>query len=165
MVSLRNVQNTDLEQLLLIENEGFSKEEAATKEAFVERIQLIADTFIVAEKDGKILGYINGPIINQPYITDNLFKEIKENPKSRGYQSILGLAVSKNARNQGIAKILIEKMEELVEKNQREGITLTCKQELVSFYEKCGFVNHGLSESKHGGVSWYNLVKLRKGMN
>jgi ribosomal protein S18 acetylase RimI-like enzyme len=161
MISLRNVQSTDLEQLLVIENEGFSKEEAATKEAFVQRIQLIPDTFIVAEKEGKILGYINGPIINQPYITDDLFEEIKLNSKRGGYQSVLGLAVSNQARNQGIAKILIEKMEELVEENEREGITLTCKQDLVSFYEKFGFVNHGMSESQHGGILWYNMVKIR----
>ncbi|MDI2587481.1 GNAT family N-acetyltransferase [Psychrobacillus sp. NEAU-3TGS] len=165
MITLRNVQPTDLEQLLFIENEGFAIEEAATKEAFIERIQLIADTFIIAEREGEILGYINGPIINQPYITDDLFKEIKENPKRGGYQSILGLAVSRRARGQGIAKVLMEKMEELGEENNREGITLTCKEELVSFYEKLGFVNHGLSESKHGGVSWYNLVKLRAGEN
>ena len=47
---------TDLEQLILIENEGFSIEETATKEVFIERIQLIPYTFIVAEKeDGKSL--------------------------------------------------------------------------------------------------------------
>lgn len=159
MITLRNVQSTDLEQLLLIENEGFSIEEAATKEAFVERIQLIPDTFIVAVKEGEILGYINGPIINKPYITDDLFEKIKENPSRGGYQSILGLAVSNQARGQGLAKILIEKMEQLVEEKEREGITLTCKQNLVSFYEKLGFVNHGLSESQHGGVRWYNMVK------
>ncbi|MDM5340981.1 GNAT family N-acetyltransferase [Fictibacillus enclensis] len=159
MISLRKVHPADLEQLLVIENEGFSREEAATKEALVERIQRIADTFIVAETDEKILGFINGPVINQPYITDGLFKEIIENPKRGGYQSVLGLAVSKQARNQGIAKLLIEKMEELMRENEREGITLTCKQELVSFYEKLGFVNHGISESKHGGVTWYNLIK------
>jgi len=165
MITLRNVQAADLEQLLLIENEGFSREEAATKDAFVERIRLIADTFILAEKEGVILGYINGPVINQPYITDDLFKEIRENQRRGGYQSVLGLAVSKQARSQGIAKLLLEKMEEGVIENEREGITLTCKQELVIFYEKFGFVNHGLSESTHGGVSWYNMVKLREGMN
>jgi len=159
MISLRNVQATDLEQLLLIENEGFPIEEAATKEAFVERIQLIPDTFIVAEKQGEILGYLNGPIIHQPYITDDLFEKIKENPKKGGYQSVLGLAVSKQHRNQGIAIMLIEKMEELVGENEREGITLTCKQELVPFYKKLGFVSHGMSESQHGGVRWYNMVK------
>ncbi|TCP27822.1 acetyltransferase (GNAT) family protein [Scopulibacillus darangshiensis] len=60
--------------------------------------------------------------------------------------------MSKQARNQGIAKVLIEKMEGLTEENGREGITLTCKQKLVTFYEKVGFVNHGMSESQHGGV-------------
>lgn len=165
MISLRSAQIADLDQLLAIENEGFSKEEAATKEALLERIQLIPDTFIVAEKNGKILGFINGPIINQPYITDDLFKKIKENPKSGGYQSILGLVVSKHARNQSIAKILMRRMEELVKENERTGITLTCKQELVSFYEKLHFVNHGISESAHGGVQWFDLIKLRKDMN
>ncbi|MFC3746991.1 GNAT family N-acetyltransferase [Paenibacillus sp. GCM10012306] len=160
MISLRNVQLTDLEHLLFIENEGFSKEEAATKEAFVERIGLIADTFIVAEQEGQIIGYINGPIISQPYITDDLFTKIKENPKKGGYQSVLGLVVSKQARNQGVAKYLIDKMEYISLENERSGITLTCKEELVPFYEKLGFVNHGLSESKHGGISWYNLLKV-----
>jgi len=162
MISLRNVKATDIEQLLLIENEGFPLEEAATKEAFVERIRLIPDTFIVAEREGVILGYINGPVMNELYITDDLFEKINKNPKKGGYQSVLGLAVSKQVRNQGIAKMLMEKMEELVEENEREGITLTCKQELVSFYEKMGFVNHGMSESKHGGVNWYNMVKSRE---
>ena len=58
MISLRNVQKTDLEQLLFIENQGFSIEEAATKETFVERIQLIADTFIVAERKGRSTGLL-----------------------------------------------------------------------------------------------------------
>ncbi|OCA81666.1 histone acetyltransferase [Bacillus sp. FJAT-27225] len=165
MIVLRNVQKTDLPQLLIIENEGFSSEEAATKEAFVERIQLIPDTFIVAVNDGELLGFINGPIINQPYITDDLFKESEENPKRGGYQSILGLAVSKQFRNQGIAKTLIKKMEELVEENDREGMTLTCKEELIPFYEKAGFKNHGISDSKHGGVTWYNMVKTREAID
>ncbi|WP_342489992.1 GNAT family N-acetyltransferase [Bacillus sp. FSL M8-0049] len=164
MVILRNVQLDDLDELLVIENEGFSTEEAATKEAIIERIRLINDTFIVAEKEGNIVGYINGPVINQPYITDDLFEEIKENTSKGGYQSILGLVVSKSARNQRIAKLLVEKMEELVKENRREGITLTCKKELIPFYEKLDFKNHGRSHSQHGGFTWYNLLKLRKDM-
>ncbi|MDI4645895.1 GNAT family N-acetyltransferase [Cohnella hashimotonis] len=159
MLVLRNVQPSDLAQLVRIENEGFSQEEAATKEAFAERIALIPDTFVVAEDEGEILGYINGPIIDRPYITDDLFKEIKENPEKGGYQSVLGLAVSEKARGQGVAKKLMDTWEELAKENAREGITLTCKEELIPFYEKQGFVNRGKSESQHGGVIWYNLVK------
>lgn len=161
MITLRNVHSEDLQDLLRIENEAFLKKEAATKEAFEERIQMIPDTFIVAEKNGEIVGYINGPVIQQPYITDDLFKRINRNPEKGGYQSILGVAVDKRARKQGIAKILIRKMEELVKENEREGITLTCKLELVPFYEKLGFANHGISKSQHGGVVWYNMVKMK----
>lgn len=81
MVILRNVQLDDLDELLVIENEGFSTEEAATKEAIIERIRLINDTFIVAEKEGNIVGYINGPVINQPYITDDLLKKLRKIPQ------------------------------------------------------------------------------------
>lgn len=161
MLTLRNVHPADLEQLILIENEGFTEEEAATREAFIERIRFIPDTFVVAEQDGKILGYVNGPIIYQPYITDDLFTEIRTNPARGGYQSILGLAVSEQARGRGIAKLLMDKLDELAAANDREGITLTCKEELIPFYEKLDFTNEGVSDSEHGGIRWYNLVKRR----
>ncbi|MFP9126489.1 GNAT family N-acetyltransferase [Niallia sp. BSM11] len=158
MIQIRNVKETDLERLLTIENEGFTKEEAATKEAFLERIALIKDTFLVAEKEGKIIGYINGPIIPYPYITDDLFESIQQNPSAGGFQSILGLAVAKEARYKGVSLLLMNKLKELVIKNNRLGITLTCKEELIPFYEKLGFKNHGLSESQHAGTAWYNLI-------
>lgn len=159
MFTFRNVRSTDLEQLLVLENEGFSKEEAATKQALMDRIKGIPDTFIVAEKEGQIVGYINGPIINQQYITDDLFETITKNPVTGGFQSILGVVVAKDARKQGVARTLMEKIAELAQANQRQGITLTCKQDLIPFYEKLGFANHGVSESQHGGVRWYNMVK------
>ena len=37
------------------------------------------------------------------------------------------------------------------------GLVLTCKKELVEFYEQFGYVNEGLSKSVHGGVSWYDM--------
>ncbi|OWR32574.1 histone acetyltransferase [Saccharibacillus sp. O23] len=161
MITLRNVRPTDLDRLVLIENEGFTADEAATREAFIERIRFIPDTFIVAEQEGTLLGYVNGPIIDQPYITDDLFTESQANPARGGYQSILGLAVSGQARGRGVAKLLMDKLEELAETNDREGITLTCKEELIPFYEKLGFANEGVSESEHGGIRWYNLLKRR----
>ncbi|MEH7523080.1 CpaF family protein [Bacillus sp. JJ1503] len=80
----------------------------------------------------------------------------------RGYfVGALDLIVQTSRFSDGRRRIV--NIAELVEENEREGITLTCKQELVSFYEKFGFVDHGMSESNHGGVRWYNMVKLREG--
>ena len=60
----RNVVAGDLESLIQLENEGFTKEEAATTQALKQRIEIIPDTFIVAEENNQIVGYINGPAIS-----------------------------------------------------------------------------------------------------
>ncbi|ELK46635.1 GNAT family N-acetyltransferase [Halobacillus sp. ACCC02827] len=158
-MEIRNVRKTDLDSLMTIEREGFTEGEAATKQAMLERIHLIADTFLVAEKGGVVLGYINGPVIDNPFITDDLFERITTNPSRGGYQAILGVAVSEQARRQGIAASLFHEIERLAKENGREGVTLTCKEELISFYEKLGYVHCGRSNSVHGGVAWYNLIK------
>ena len=39
----------------------------------------------------------------------------------------------------------------------RRGCVLTCKNKLVHYYEKFGFVNEGVSQSTHGGAVWYDM--------
>ena len=39
----------------------------------------------------------------------------------------------------------------------RRGLVLTCKDRLVHYYAKFGFVSEGVSESTHGGVVWYQM--------
>ncbi|MGE7918358.1 GNAT family N-acetyltransferase [Viridibacillus sp. NPDC093762] len=159
MLKIRNVKLEDLPELVTIENLCFSKEEAATEVAFENRIQLISDSFYVAEVEGIIVGLINGPVIERPEITDDLFSAIKQNPTTGGYQSILGLAVSPEYQNQGIASALLVHLEKEAATSKRETITLTCKEELIGYYEKQGYNNDGISKSVHGGEVWYNMSK------
>ena len=39
----------------------------------------------------------------------------------------------------------------------REGLVLTCKDKLVPYYAKFGFVSEGISQSTHGDVIWYQM--------
>ena len=39
----------------------------------------------------------------------------------------------------------------------RLGLVLTCKEKLIHYYSKYGFVNEGLSKSTHGNVEWYQM--------
>ncbi|MEX5962593.1 GNAT family N-acetyltransferase [Mammaliicoccus sciuri] len=160
MYNFRNVQLDALDEILNIENRGFTPEEAATKNALIDRIDNIPDTFIIAEHNHEIAGYINGPVINNMYITDDLFDKNQPNPTSGGYVAILGLVVSENYRNQGLAGKLLHQLEQTAQSHNRKGITLTCKESLISFYEHYGYTNHGLSDSEHGGLEWFNLVKV-----
>lgn len=159
MYQFRLVNESDLSEILEIVNEGFTPKEAATEKALIDRIQNIKDTFIVAESNGEIAGYVNGPVIENMYITDDLFETIEPNPSTGGYIAILGLVVAKDYRNQGLAGQLLKQLESTAKDNQREGITLTCKADLIPFYEKYGYTNDGISASEHGGVQWFNLIK------
>lgn len=159
MLQIRNAKIKDLSELVVIEHLCFTKEEAATKEAFEKRIQLIPDSFFIAEEEGVIMGLVNGPVIETSFITDDLFSDIKENPASGGHQSILGLAVSPHFQKQGVASALLTHLEKEARMKKRETITLTCKENLILFYESYGYLNSGISSSEHGGVIWYNMNK------
>lgn len=158
-MQLRKVTEEDLFSLIKLENEGFTPDEAATPKTLKQRINKIPDTFIIAEKEGRIIGYINGPVINQRYITDDLFEEIQSSPNSGGYLSVLGLVVNKDYQGHGIAGKLLEQFEKLAKQQLRCGVTLTCREALVSLYERYGYNNEGESTSQHAGIKWYNMVK------
>jgi ribosomal protein S18 acetylase RimI-like enzyme len=155
----RHVREDDLEQLVRLEKAGFTPEEAATEQAFLNRIKMITDTFLIAEEVGQIVGYINGPVIPVPFITDDLFDRTVPNPDQGGYQSILGLVVDPNHQGRGIAGSLLHVFEQQAEKRERLSVTLTCRKELIPFYEKNGYVNQGIAESQHGGIQWFNMNK------
>ena len=39
----------------------------------------------------------------------------------------------------------------------RKGCILTCKKELIPFYERFGYQDEGLSASVHGNAVWYDM--------
>jgi len=149
----------DFDRLMEIEKLSFTPAEAATEVAFVNRIRMIPDTFLVAEENGEIIGFINGPVMDNAFITDDLFSETKENPESGGVQSILGLAVHPTYRKKGIATMLLSYLEREADLKNRSAITLTCLESLIPFYEKHGYLNDGISDSELGGELWYNMTK------
>lgn len=149
----------DLERIMEIERSGFSAEEAASSEAMRKRIERIHDSFIVAvtESDEPI-GYVVGPVIPERYLYDELFEKTVENPSIGGYQSILSLVVDPAFQRFGIASHLLSELAKLSRSRKREGITLTCLESLVPFYEKNGYQLEGVSDSQHAGETWYNMV-------
>ena len=55
--------------------------------------------------------------------------------------------------------MLLSEFEKQAQDKQRLTVTLTCKEELIPFYEKNGYVNQGVAESQHAGVQWFNMSK------
>lgn len=158
-IFFRPPKEDDIDQIMQIENAGFTADEAASKTAMMDRIRTLSDSFIVAinETDCPI-GYVVGPIISKRYLSDDLFESTRPNQPFGGYQSILSLAVAPDYRNCQIGNKLLSALEEKCRLQNRKGITLTCLESLVPYYKKHGYQLEGLSESQHAGVAWYNMV-------
>lgn len=156
---IREVVKDDLLRIMEIERAGFSIEEAASEQAMAERIQIIRDSFLVAEHEHEVVGFIVGNVMSKRYITDDQFETLVENPQTGGIQSILSLAVDPAYRKLGVGKVLLEQLEQTAKTQKREAISLTCLDHLVAYYEKRGYVNEGVSTSQHANETWFNLVK------
>ncbi|MFC6288728.1 GNAT family N-acetyltransferase [Levilactobacillus angrenensis] len=157
-VTINPAQPQDLAQIMAIEKAGFTPAEAASETSMAERIQLIADTFLVAKESDVVLGYIVGPAFDQRYLTDALFEKSTPNNVTDPYQTVLSLAVSPDYRQAGLGSQLLTALAQVSRHQHRQAITLTCLQRLVPFYERNGYVNEGVSASAHAGETWYNLV-------
>lgn len=152
---IRNVRPEDWVRIAEIEANNFTEEEAATKAVIKERCQLIQDTFLVAELDQQIVGYIEGPVVSRPVLEDHLFHGINKNKASGGYIAVTSLSIDSDHQQEGIGIALLAALKDLAIAQKRQGIVLTCHEELVPYYEMNGFSNLGLSNSKHGGSIWY----------
>jgi ribosomal protein S18 acetylase RimI-like enzyme len=60
-------------------------------------------------------------------------------------------------RRQGLGSWILNRAIREARSKDRKGVVLTCKEEMIPFYERFGFMNEGLSDSAHGGAQWYQL--------
>ena len=128
---IRQAQMADLDAIYAIELENFSPEEAVSRESLAAHIQTLSSTFLVAEKDGKILGYLEGPVRPERYLKDISFTEEIEDygHLDGGFISLTSLSISKDAQGTGVGRKLLE-----------------------------AFVNEGLSKSTYAGATWFDMV-------
>lgn len=157
-IRIRQVVIEDLDEVTKIEKICFPEAEAASRESFERRIKTFPDSFFVAEDDEKIIGFINGCVTNETTIYDELYENSLLHVKDGVYQTIFGLDVIPDYQRQGIAAQLMNHMIKVAKESGREGIILTCKEKLIHYYEKFGYVNKGISKSVHGGARWYDMI-------
>ena len=157
-IIIRQAFIEDLDSVAKVESICFPVAEAATRKSLEQRINRFSKSFFVAEADGKIIGFINGCIINGTVIYDELYENSALHVPDGDYQTIFGLDVMPDYRNHGIAAQLMNHMIEVSRLAGRKGVILTCKDKLIHYYEKFGYVNKGISKSEHGGAEWYDMV-------
>lgn len=157
-IQIRNAVMDDLDAVTAVEAECFPAAEAAERESLKSRLETFPGSFLVAEQDRKIVGFINGAVTDETNIADEMFEDSSLHKEDGAYQSIFGLDVVEACRHNGLASRLMEAMIDNARKQGRKGLILTCKDHLIGFYEKFGYVNKGVSKSVHGGAVWYDMI-------
>lgn len=157
-ILIRQVRKEDIDAVTQVEAVCFPAAEAAQRDAFVQRIETFPESFFVAEKDGRIVGFINGCVTDSRTISDEMFEDVGLHQPSGAYQSIFGLDVVPEYQHHRLASRLMEHMIGEARRQGRRGLILTCKDRLIGFYEKFGYRELGLSKSVHGGAVWYDMI-------
>ena len=157
---LRNARPEDLSAIMLIEAENFAPEEAASKGAMAQRIDQAADSFLLVEDEasGSILAYVASVPCPDERLSDDLFETVPDLAPDQAYLAILSLSVLSDVKGQGLGTMLLAALKDLAQARGYRGISLTCHDYLVAYYEANGFVDLGYSASTHGGSSWIDMI-------
>ncbi len=157
-VIIRNGSLSDLETLAEIEAICFPKAEAATRESLKDRLETFPGYFWIAEKDGEIIGFLNGPVVDRNTIDDTMYASAKCHDADGKWQALFGINTLPEYRRQGVGAMMLNAAIAKAKSEGRKGCTLACKDHKVSYYNKFGFKSIGISESVKGGVIWNDCV-------
>lgn len=154
---IRTATMNDLKGVSVVEKMCFPEAEAATEETFKKRLEKYPDHFWILEEDGKIVSFINGMVVDETTIRDEMYEDAGMHKEEGKWQAIFGVNTIPEYRKRGYAAAVMERVIEDARKQGRKGCILTCKEQLIHYYEKFGYVNHGRSKSVHGGAVWYDM--------
>ena len=131
-IRFRHATMEDLEKIATLESLCFPKAEAASKESFSSRLKA---------KDLK----------------DEMYENTSYHQEKGNWQMIFGVETHPSYQKLGLASFTMKHFIKQAQEENRLGIVLTCKKELLPFYKRFGFIDEGVSSSEHGGVIWHQM--------
>ncbi|MBF0787615.1 MULTISPECIES: GNAT family N-acetyltransferase [unclassified Streptococcus] len=156
-MQIRYTRPEDLEEIHTIERANFSPEEQIAKDVLSFYLEHECKTCLVMEDEGKIAGYILTLPTGRATVTDDLFGRLEPMVGSLPYLAIVSLSVAEVYKGQGVGTLLLAAIKELAVQGDYRGISLTCKDYLLSYYGMYQFEELGISESQFGGKLWYDM--------
>lgn len=157
-ITIRRASILDLELVTEIEKACFLPAEAASKERFEARLQVFPEYFWIVEQAGKALGFINGAVINQTIIDDEMYGDASCHTADGEWQTVFGINTLPENRKQGLGGMMLQAVIDTAREEGRKGCVLTCKDYLLPYYESFGFCSMGASASTHGGAKWNDMI-------
>ena len=139
-MEIRTAAPQDLPAVTRLEALCFPPAEAAPKAAFRDRLAMV-----------------NGMTVQTPDLTDAMYETTALHDPAGPWLMIFGVDTHPDHRRRGYAGRLLRHAIQAARDQGRAGVVLTCKERLLPYYAKFGFVSEGVSASVHGGAVWYQM--------
>lgn len=157
-MNIRTATMKDLDEIARVEAECFPAAEAATREEFTDRIKYYGNHFWLMFDENKLIAFVDGFVTDEPDLTDEMYEKAEMHEETGAWQMIFGVNTIPTYRKHGYAGQLIQKAIDDAKNQGRKGLVLTCKEKLIAYYAKFGFVDEGVSDkSVHGNVVWHQM--------
>ena len=151
-------EEKDIAAIAAAEAACFPPAEAATEQEFVERIKYYGNHFWLLYDADKLIAFVDGFVTDEPDLTDAMYENACMHNENGAWQMIFGVNTLPEYRKHGYAEELIRRAISDARQQGRKGLVLTCKERLIAYYAKFGFVDEGVSEkSTHGNVQWHQM--------
>ena len=155
--TIRTAVEQDLDAIAAVEAECFPAAEAATHAEFAERLRYYGNHFWLLWEDETLAAFVDGMVTDAADLTDAMYADASLHNENGAWQMIFGVNTLPEYRRRGLAGQLLEAAIAAAKQQGRKGLVLTCKDKLVHYYARFGFVSEGVSGSAHGGVTWYQM--------
>lgn len=143
-IKIREVQQSDIEQVCLIQESTQNFQETFNREIIEERIRNFADTFLLASLDDQVIAYISAT----DFATASLSSLINDMANGEIISDrnfvIDALSVHPNYQGQGFGTLLLAAMKQVALQKNSPAIYLVCKDELLSYFEMNEFIEQGI---------------------
>ncbi len=151
-------EEKDIAAIAAAEAACFPPAEAATEQEFVERIKYYDNHFWLLYDADNLIAFVDGFVTDEPDLTDIMYENACMHNENGAWQMIFGVNTLPEYRKRGYAGELIRRAISDARQQGRKGLVLTCKDRLLAYYAKFGFVDEGVSEkSTHGNVQWHQM--------
>ncbi|MBR3043521.1 MAG: GNAT family N-acetyltransferase [Oscillospiraceae bacterium] len=154
---IRSASVSDLDAVAYLEKHCFPSSEAADRNSFSVRLRSFPECFWVSEEHEHIISMINGMSAQQRDLRDEMYTDTTLYEPNGAWLMLFGVATAPDRQHHGYATRLMHHVIEDTKRKNRQGIVLTCKESLIPFYQRFGFVCEGKSVSMHGDAEWYQM--------
>lgn len=157
-MEIRHATKHDISAISEVEAKCFPPSEAASEKAFTERIENYGNHFWLMYENDKLIAFVDGFVTDESDLTDEMFANAAMHNENGAWQMIFGVNTLPEYRNNGYASELLRRAVDEAKEQGRKGVVLTCKDKLLPFYARFGFVDEGITDkSTHGNAVWHQM--------